>query len=671
MIGGIAMGRIRSAYMVGIAVVLCGASPAGAGDARAVLLHSVPPSTHGPVRSLAKLTNAYGWRYVSLNPVFGRNVAIAGLDIKHDQLQVTVRHDWVQGNQATFTTSYHSAVWNSETGILSGIAKADAAPKGYAGPVQFVWSTKLPQHFAAQTVKVVRGGREIAQWPKSVPLYGSAANPQSTASGGLDNQILGLTGDWLWVALKGPQYPPGYPHQIPYLFGFRYWDRLAAFNIATGKYRVYAIPRTTSLYESEPNLTGPGFAADSQRVYVSVGSWIGVFPANPSSVARVSVLTPPPQATIDRRTRAALADLRQRMWQEVNSLAAYWNGVAGRRVPGMPYWPNGEHWSAWNEDPVIFNHGSLPPDVIWGMEFPLPVGSPAARTHAALDKTIMHLLLSRLNGAAWSPAITTGAQARKVLGDTPPIELPGYEIRGNAYWPQSSSILNEGAPSLPGSFASYQDVLDTVGQIVAQRSPVGAYLPTTSSSLNPPEGKWLDVQYQVDGGAVQSGYLLTVSAGARLPANSPKIISGNADMLFAAAGVPADQPLPASLRWNVSAIPGARISHVALGHGIVGAYQAGNVNGIRERGLTWQQDGIKWSMAPTSWNVNPVADARHIVSSLIGKTFPGGGTGMFGYGSGSPSQVVISTYSGQYVLYAHGWRAPALAAAMAWPSYTS
>ncbi len=675
------MRKARRAW-IGITAALCCAAFAGAviaGNAVIVGNAGTSPSrggssqAHAAAHTGSQRTNAYGWRYVSLTPVFGRDVAIAGLAVNRDQLQITVRHDWVRANQATFSTSYHTAVWSRGRDVLSGvakafgIAKASGAPKGYAGPVRFVWPSALPRHYTVQTVKIMRGSKEIARWPQAVPLYGSMSTPQSAAPGSLDNQILGQTGDWLWVALKGPQFPPDYPRQIPYLSYFRYWDRLAAVNIATGKYRVYPIPRTTSLYESEHNLSGPGFAAGNHTVYVSVGSWIGVFPANPSSVARVSVLTPPPRATVDRRANAALADLRQRMWQEVNSLAVYWNSIAGRRKPGVTY---GEHWASWNEDPVIFNHGLLPTDMIWGMEFPLPAGSAAARTRAALVQTIMQLLTSRLNGAAWSPAILSIEQARKLLGDKPPLQLPGYKIQGGVYLPQNPSVLNRGAPPLPGSFASYQTALATAGQIVAQRSPIGAFLPAPSSSLNPPKGKWLDIQYQVAGGAAPDGYLFTVSVGGRLPANSPSIESGSATTLFSAAGVPADQPLPAALRWSVQPIPGARVSRVALGHGIVGAYQTGRVNGIREQALIWQQDGIKWSMAPTSWNVNPVADARRIASSLVGKTFPSGGTGVFGYGSDSPSLVVIHTYSGRYALYAPGWGAAELAATMAPPTYT-
>ena len=212
------------------------------------------------------------------------------------------------------------------------------APHPLLTRVQLVFPNIFPQHFARQTVGVDRRrlGRlvPVVSWPPAVPLYGSEGNPPASTPGSQDSAVLGQTGSWAWVALKGPQYPLLYPHDGPLVFAFRQWDRIVALNPSTGADRLYRIPPSYTLANSQP-LAPPSLAWSGSYVYVAVGHWLGRLSLDPK--ARVRVLGPG-AAFIRQQGAEALGMLRFLYAQEVNSLAAY--GTAWRE-PMCPAFPPG------------------------------------------------------------------------------------------------------------------------------------------------------------------------------------------------------------------------------------------------------------------------------------------------------------------------------------------
>ena len=621
-----------------------------------------------------------GWRYAPLTPQFGADASIAGLANVRGELQVTVSHHAVSGNGSLITT-YRTALWKEKSDSFSVPVATKDAPKGYHGPIQLVFPATFPMQFNVQSVKIEQGttsaSRPVVAWPKAIPLYGSGQNPQSAAPGSLDNQIIGQSGAWLWVALKGPQFPPLYPKQGPLIFGFRHWNRLVALNVHTGAYRWFTLPQTYSLYQSSWGVAVPAFASLGSQVAISVGSWIGIFPADPGAVAPAApvstastaspILVAAPKASLARRGSEALMDLKMLDWQEINSLAAYWNSIMGTRVPGMPFYRNGQAPFSWNTQAIIFNHGVLPTALTWAMEYPFVRGSVQDQERTRLESSMMALLTSRLNGYAWSPVENTYAGERKAFANHAPLSLPGYVVKQNVYWPIRASVLNLGAPPLPARFSSYSEFAQSVGALLGTRSTIPVLLPQdvakgqAAGGLNPPRGAYFNVQDQVNGGQVLDGYSVTVSFGPKLPANSPKINAGNAEMLYSLVGVPAGSALPQGMRWPAHAsFPGSRASRVQLGAGVVGTVWTGAYQGTKVEGVAWRQDGLTWIIPPSSWrSVHPLADARAQVARLAHLHFLSGATGfgIFGYGPDAPSQVVLHTYDATYALYATGWRA--------------
>ncbi|KUO94616.1 hypothetical protein [Ferroacidibacillus organovorans] len=622
-----------------------------------------------------------GWRYAPLTPQFGADASIAGLANVRGQLQVTVSHHAVSGNGSLITT-YRTALWKEKSDSFSVPVATKDAPKGYHGLFQLVFPTTFPMHFNVQSVKIEQGttsaSHPVVAWPKAIPLYGSGQNPQSAAPGSLDNQIIGQSGAWLWVALKGPQLPPLYPKQYPLIVGFRHWNRLVALNVQTGAYRLFAIPQTYSLYQSSWGVAVPAFANLGAQVAISVGSWIGIFPADPGTGSSASVASPilvaAPKASLARRGSEALMDLKLLDWQEINSLAAYWNSIMGKQVPGMPFYRNGQAPVSWNTDPVVFNHAALPSALTWAMEYPFVRGSVQDQERTRLESSIIALLTSRLNGYAWSAAGYSYASERKAFANHAPLSLPGYVVKQGVYWPIRPSVLDLGAPPLPARFSSYSEFAQSVGTLLGTRATIPVLLPQdvakgqAAGGLNPPRGVYFNVQDRVDGGQVPDGYSVTVSFGPKLPANSPKINAGNAEMLYSLVGVPAGAALPQGMRWPAHAsFPGSRASRVRLGAGVVGTVWTGVYQGAQAEGVTWRQDGLTWIIPPSSWrSVHPLADARAQVTQLAHLHFLSGATGfgIFGYGSDAPSQVVLHTFGATYALYATGWRAAKFASLM-------
>src|SRR5581483_6564342 len=100
-------------------------------------------------------------------------------------------------------------------------------------------------------------------------------NPPMGDPGSFDNQILGQSGNWVWIAMKGPGEPP-----IPQLvWGYRQWNRILAVNTQTNVMKVFSIPNGTSRTNTWSNT--PGFGVVGTTVYIGTGNWLGAFPVNP------------------------------------------------------------------------------------------------------------------------------------------------------------------------------------------------------------------------------------------------------------------------------------------------------------------------------------------------------------------------------------------------------
>lgn len=363
-----------------------------------------------------------------------------------------------------------------------------------------------------------------------------------------------------------------------------------------------------------------------------------------------------------------IASLTELEWQEINSLAAYWDHLKGVRVPGMVQYVNGD--LPWNAQSVIFNHGNLPPQLVWAFDFPLAHDSFLFRERYSIETETLTLLNSPLNGYQWTPVITTHAQVLAHFHNRPPYPLPGYTIRGGAYWPVTPSVLTRGVPPFPDGFTTYGQVFRAVTSWLAQRAPLYPLFPFPSAALKSPAHAWLDVQNRL----LPDGYTISVSAGPRLPANSPKITAGNANLLFSMAAVQSGHPLLADWKRNPNvAIVGSHPARVSLGRGVNGLLYAARIRGVTEQSLAWTQYGIHWGIAPTSTNVNLIAAAKPLVASIAhedgGLSGSGlSGSGIFDYGSGAPSQITLADAKGTYAFYAPGWRAPAIVAEL-YPLY--
>ncbi len=415
---------------------------------------SVAPSETSA--STQTVSTKYGWKFVDLHN-FGQNAIIDGLSLKNGgEIQMTIRHDMMFPNGAmTFSKTFYTATYNPSTNVAIETGTVVSHPqKKYSGPIALNFPATFPRKFQTQTVSVTDKGVMLSAWPTSIPLYGSAANPQTSSPGALDNQIIGQTGNNLWVALKGPQYPPLYPQQGPLLWGFRYWNRLVELNMNTGTAVVYTIPRTYSLYQSESlstnSLVVPSFLLEGQNVFVSVGSWMGEFPVTPPSsrnskgitsgnVTKVTsrILITPPANYVPDQAQAAMNELSTLSQQEAMSLASYWDTVVGATVPGVPPYKDYQDGKqqTWNTDPVIENHGSLPSSLVWAMEFPLSQCDPMFVKRKAIELSILHMLQSSLNADAIGIVPKSPAQVQAQFSGHPPLALPGFQVRNNLYWP--------------------------------------------------------------------------------------------------------------------------------------------------------------------------------------------------------------------------------------------
>ncbi|MHB1682407.1 MAG: hypothetical protein ACYCYO_06195 [Bacilli bacterium] len=603
-------------------------------------------SAASPARGVSAGNTSYGWKWVDFSAVLGSQWQIRGLTATGGVLQVTAGLD--QFSEHAAHTLYKQAKYDFTANQLAPTVASTKAPISYAGPYSLTM-VQPAVSYAPQDMRILKNGKAAVAWPKGVSAYGSQMSPASignTVGTTWDNTIIGQSGQWLWIALKGPQYPV--MRQAPQLvWRFRYWNRIMAINATTDQYRLYAIPRMTAR-ESTWN-TPPVFFASPHAVYIGVSHWVGRFPLNPDVLSSAPILARTPAPVLRERSDWMMAVMQAATRQGAACIASFWDDAVMRRsAPGVPGQP-GHPVSSWLFDGAYFKRWMYPSDLVWAMNFPLAPETLAYKQRAALFGDIFGLLKNPLRGM-WISATT--AQIRAHFHNHPPA-LPGYLVKDGLYAPNSS------AWPLPAGFQTYRQVRNAIAPVLAAGSAIPVWLPQQAGV----DWKgWLDVKTYFDG-----GYEVAVSAGPRLPVNSPRIVSGNANLLFALRGQPAASETPASWAWNMNAaIPGATPQRVDLGYGVSGVMYAGKIHGQSAQSVAWREKGWTFSVpAAPGWPQSALTAARQIVSSLRNVHFAiVGGRAVFGLRNDLPSQAEFSMMNGRYLLYVTDWRAAAFASSM-------
>ena len=337
--------------------------------------------------------------------------------------------------EPTLTTPagmWATAPYNGATGTLGAVTPVAAEPAlGTA-------TTSYQLTPSAGNAPVITNGKTRARvpWPAAIPTYTSGENPAASLFG-LDNNVVGQAGRWLWVALKGPKSPPASP--LTGIWGYRRWDRLVALNAETGQAVVYPIPADWSaavygaLWAHPPTfapLAGGGGL-------VALGHWVAAVPANPAGTAALPVRTgvaslSPTAAEQDQ----AVTLVTQQAWASINADAAFWNCyvMANPSAAACPHGAAVFGGSALSMQTTYYNHGAVGFGLLWAMTLPLATASQTARTTAET------LLANGLAGSyltswiAWPSA----AAVRAHFHGQPPYSLPGYTRRQGYYWATAS-----------------------------------------------------------------------------------------------------------------------------------------------------------------------------------------------------------------------------------------
>ena len=115
----------------------------------------------------------------------------------------------------------------------------------------------------------------------------------------------------------------------------------------------------------------PSFTATKDAVYIGVGNWIGVLPANPSAgPARIPILRALPRGDLEARVNTVLADLTRLQRQAAAGLATYWNcEIMQKNSLGACPQP-GKFTVPWVMQPIIRNHGDQPYAIDWAVDLP-------------------------------------------------------------------------------------------------------------------------------------------------------------------------------------------------------------------------------------------------------------------------------------------------------------
>lgn len=355
-----------------------------------------------------------GWYYINLSS-FGKGAQIAGLSTAGNQLEVTATRSVATDN--VLKSVYMSAPVNQSNWTV-GASHSTNQPSAYTGP----WSIKFGKLHYTKPIQItlIDHGNSAFPLPPSIPGYASEI---MTDPAPFDNQVIGQSGHWVWLAMKGPLNAP-LPHMM---VGFRYWNRIVAVNTQTDVVRVFSIPRDTSQVSTANN--APAFAERGQYVYIGTGPWVGVLPFNPTSTT-AQVVRPEPQAVALKDQQNMLAGLQREVQAGAQGVATFWNGYVMKGDQKDFVW-------AWQMQPTVWNHGTFPSSVNWATRFPLRIDTSAYQTRAHLYAEIKMLLNNSLDTA--SVALDTSAKLKQHYHSVPPAPVPGYTIQGGYYVKNSAT----------------------------------------------------------------------------------------------------------------------------------------------------------------------------------------------------------------------------------------
>lgn len=370
-------------------------------------------STSNTAAETTALEQSFGWRYVEIPTSFGASSQIGGIDSLNGNIQMTIISEQTTGN--SIQNEYATGTYQLDTNQLSDRQESTKAPNGYKGSWKLTFGRMNGQQ--PVTMTLVGNGTSIPI-PSSIPAYVSEINPAPADPGNFDNRILGQTGDWVWIAMKGPGDPP-----MPGLvWGYRQWNRILAINTKSRETQVFSIPRRTSETDTWNNT--PGFAVIGDTVYVATGNWVGTFPAAPTNQSSITIRVPEPQSVVAADQAKMLNTLSDLETEAATGIAGYWNNYV---MKGNEKATN----DSWIGDPAVYNHGDYPPDLYWALNFPLKSGTQAYNQRAALVREIEQLLKSPLT-MAWV-AYPDPSSMRAHFQSTPPTAIPGYHIVNGYY----------------------------------------------------------------------------------------------------------------------------------------------------------------------------------------------------------------------------------------------
>ncbi|PSR35039.1 MAG: hypothetical protein C7B46_02460 [Sulfobacillus benefaciens] len=364
------------------------------------------------------------WLRLPLRTVFSQPTMIGGMAANDNGLVLQVESYTLNQNAVRGTD--HVVPWNPKSQVL-GIPSASSGISSTPTPVYQL----LPGATSNSPPRLMNGKSSAAiSWPTQISTYQSGQNPASTPFQ-FDNRVIGQSGQWIWVALKGPDranwdFPSG-------VWGFRHWDRLVALNVATGQYRIFSLPRSYSETLTYPLWSQPpAFATAATHVYIGIGSWIGTFPANPLLAEKILYRGSPSSSLTTARIHRALTLINQNAWQSVDADAAFWNCYV-MKDSSRQACPAGDAMpfsSALSQSPTYFNHGDVGFSLIWASLLPMPHEDAKQRTIAMqyLNQALKASLLYDWIGNPSSQAI------RHQYPDGPPYALPGYYRKNGMYW---------------------------------------------------------------------------------------------------------------------------------------------------------------------------------------------------------------------------------------------
>ncbi len=431
--GGFASMKKQGFAVTGLALgaVLTGCGLSGAASPTPTPHSSVAPTSSSAsttARVPSSQTISIQWTRLPLRTMLGSSTLIEKISPNGGGSGLDLQVGTYRGANFAKPT-LHQVSWQIGSRSVKSIATGTASTSSPASVYRLVTTnyTKVtPQLMDGNTAASVK-------WPSAIPVYLSGANPFGQPFQ-VDNKVIGQSGSWIWVALKGPSHPTN--NLLPLVWGFRHWERLVALNVTTGQYRIFGLPWPHSENLAYPLWDqAPAFAANHDRVYIGIGDWIGEFPTNPVMAGNPHYQGEPSSTLTTSRVHRALNVLNQASWNAVNADAQFWNCyVMKDKSAGACPSGNGFPTSnALSQSPTYFNHGDVGPSILWANELPMPSQDVALRTAAMvrLQQGLHASLFMEWVGNPSAKAI------RQKYSSGPPQPLPGYYRKNHLYWAKS------------------------------------------------------------------------------------------------------------------------------------------------------------------------------------------------------------------------------------------